>query len=470
MTESDSAFALFEDTPTRAALSALGFFAVDFVHGLSFSSSVMAAWGYTAAATQKMRFIDLIADDNDPAVFAGMADLWKGKRDSFTGTFRIRRADGTTVWAKVDYQVLSRQPDGSPRVMIGHDQDVDAIKKAELESRQRLVEIETIRRVSNDLSTSLDLDETVNSILEHTKRVIPYDKASVQLLEGDWLQVIGCYGFADRDATLKLRFKYPIPRSMSTLALQSRKPVVCADVENDFPDFYQAPDAKPIRSWMGIPLIANNEVLGLMALDSISKDFYTLRHQEMAEMMANHVAMAIEQACLYKNMQDMAKTDSLTGIGNRHSLRIHGPLMFEAARRNRKPLTILMADLDHFKNLNDTYGHDAGDLVLAETSVTMAARLRPEDLFIRYGGEEFLIILADADGITGLEVAERIRCSVYEHTFPGISPGITVSVGVHSAVPDQHDTLSGFIKEVDKALYQAKEQGRDRVIKSCLDL
>lgn len=467
MTENESAFWLFEDTPIRSALSALGFFAVDLATGRSFSSSVMATWGYTPEATKEMKFIDLVADDNEPEIFSGMADLWSGKLDSFSGTFKIRRADGEQVWAKVDYQVLSRQPDGTPHLMIGHDQDVDAIKQAELESKQRLVEIETIRRVSNDLSTSLDLDETVSSILEHTKRVIPYDKASVQLLQGDWLKVIGCYGFADREGTLKLRFKYPVPGSLSTLALQSRKPIVCADVQNDFPDFYQAPDAKPIRSWMGIPLIANNEVLGLMALDSVSRDFYTPRHQDMAEMMANHVAMAIEQACLYKNMQDMAKTDSLTGIGNRHSLRIHGPLMFDAAKRDRKTLTLLMADLDHFKNLNDTYGHDAGDVVLAATSVAMASKLRPEDLFIRYGGEEFLVILADADAKTGIEVAERIRCAVHEHSFPGIPGGITVSVGVHSAVPDLHDTLSGFIKEVDKALYQAKEQGRDRVTQSC---
>jgi len=467
MTPTDSAYWLFEDTPTRTALSALGFFAVDVVHGQAFSSSVMASWGYTPAATKEMKFIDLVADDNDPAIFAGMADLWSGKLDSFSGTFKIRKADGNPVWAKVDYQVLSRQSDGTPHLMIGHDQDVDAIKQAELESKQRLIEIETIRRVSNDLSTSLDLDETVSSILEHTKRVIPYDKATVQLLQGDWLKVIGCYGFADRESTLKLRFKYPVPSSLSTRALQSRKPVICADVEKDFPDFYQAPDAKPILSWMGIPLIANNEVLGLMALDSVSRDFYTQRHQEIAEMMANHVAMAIEQACLYKNMQEMAKTDSLTGIGNRHSLRIHGPLMFEAAKRDRKPLTLLMADLDHFKNFNDAYGHDAGDVVLAESSVAMASKLRPEDLFIRYGGEEFLVILAEADLKTGIDVAERIRCAVHDRVFPGIVGGITVSVGVHSAIPDLHDTLSGFIKHVDQALYQAKEQGRDRVVRSC---
>jgi len=464
MNDLDGVRLFFDDSPIREALSALGFFAIDYSDGRTCASSVWRSWGYTSVEMLQLRFGGLIDADNEASVFSGLDNLWSGITDSYSGVLMVRRADGSRAWARISCEVIARNADGTPRVLLGQDQDMDAIKHAELESRLHLDEIETIRRVSNDLSTSLDLEETVTSILEHTKRVIPYDKATVQLLNGEWLQVIGCFGFADREGTLKLRFKVPVPNSPSTLALQSRKPVVCNDLETGFPDFYQVPDAMPIRSWLGIPLIANNEVLGLMALDSVVKDFYTARHQQMAEMVANHVAMAIEKACLYKNMQDMAKTDGLTGIGNRHSLRLQGPLMLEAARRDRKPLTMLMADIDHFKDLNDTFGHDAGDIVLAEISSAMASKLRSQDLFVRYGGEEFLVILAEADGGTGAEVAERIRCMVSNHEFTGIPRRVTVSIGVYSAVPDQGSSLSGFIKEVDKALYQAKEQGRDRIV------
>ena len=322
------------------------------------------------------------------------------------------------------------------------------------------------RQVTRDLGNSLDLQETVSLILEHTKRAIHYDKATVQLLEGNWLQIVGGYGFNDPSATDKLRFKFPVANSPSTLALQSRKPVVCNDVLGCFPEFRQIPGEKLTLSWLGIPLIANNEVLGLMAMDSVVKDFYTPRHQRIAEMVGSHMALAMEKAFLYRNMQNMARTDSLTGIGNRHSLRVQGHTIFNLVKEHQKTLTVLMADLDHFKLLNDSLGHSAGDAVLMETAAIIASRLRSQDLFIRYGGEEFLALLADTDANQGREIAERILTAVREHSFMNHGQKITISIGVHSAVPGRNDTLSGFIAIADKALYQAKRLGRDRVMPS----
>ncbi|OHD80784.1 MAG: hypothetical protein A3J97_01520 [Spirochaetes bacterium RIFOXYC1_FULL_54_7] len=467
MNQQDAIRQLFEDSGFQARLSALGFFVMDLAGGRTFPSSVWKALGYGNEPMIGQSLIDLVHPDDIGFFAAEMEELLAGRRDSLSGTFRVRRKDGSWTWLEVLYSILYRSVDGRPQVILGHDQDVDGIKRAERESRERLEELETIRQVTRDLGNSLDLQETVGSILEHTRRAIPYDKATVQLLETSWLQVIGSYGFIDPAATIKLRFNYPVAGSPSTLALQSRKPVVCNDVLADFPEFHQIPGEKPILSWLGIPLIANNEVLGLMALDSVIKGFYTPRHQRIAEMVGSHMALAMEKAFLYLNMQNMAKTDSLTGIGNRHSLRIQGGLLFEHARTNQKMLTFMMADLDHFKLLNDRLGHDAGDVVLAETTSIMSSKLRSHDLFIRYGGEEFLAILSDTDARRGHEIAERIRCAVNEHAFMDAGHKITVSIGVHSAVPLPGDTLMGFITAADKALYKAKEQGRDRVMGSC---
>jgi diguanylate cyclase (GGDEF)-like protein len=184
-------------------------------------------------------------------------------------------------------------------------------------------------------------------------------------------------------------------------------------------------------------------------------------------MVGSHMALAMEKAFLYRNMATMAKTDSLTGIGNRHSLRIQGSQVFDNAKARHTLLTFLMADLDHFKDLNDALGHDAGDVVLSEAAVIMSSRLRSQDLFIRYGGEEFLAILTDTDEVHGREIAERIRCALNTHSFAGIARQVTVSIGLHSAVPGPDDTLMDFISAADKALYQAKLLGRDRVVSSC---
>ena len=469
MNKRDSVRQLFEDFAFQARLSALGFFVMDLANGKALPSSLWQSLGHGSQPMIGQSIMDLVHPD-DAGLFASeMEELLGGQMDSLVRTIRLRRKDGSYTWLEVSYTILYRSPDGRAEVILGHDQDVDAIKSAEQESRERLDELETIRQVTKDLSKSLDLKETVNAILKHTSRAIPYDKATVQILEDCWLKVIGSYGFIDPSATGKLRFKYPVEGSPSTLALQTKKPVVCNDVPSNFPGFHQVPTEKIILSWLGIPLIANNEVIGLMTLDSTIKDFYTPRHQRIAEMVGSHMALAMEKAFLYRNMQDMAKTDSLTGIGNRHSLRIHGSLVFEQAKLKHKNLTFLMADLDHFKELNDSLGHDAGDVVLSEAAAIMSSRLRSHDLFIRYGGEEFLAILSDTKGVRGREIAERIRCALNTHSFAGISRQVTVSIGLHSGVPGPEDTLMDFITTADKALYKAKEQGRDRVVDSCDD-
>jgi diguanylate cyclase (GGDEF)-like protein/PAS domain S-box-containing protein len=467
MNDRDSVRPLFEDFGFQARLSALGFFIMDLVSGKTIPSSLWQDLGHGDQPLIGQSIMDLVHPEDAGQLATEMEALLVGKVDSLTRTFRLRRKDSSFIWLEVSYTILYRSADGRAEVILGHDQDVDAIKRAEQESRERLEELETIRQVTKDLSQSLDLKETVGAMLEHTSRAIPYDKATVQILEDGWLQVLGSYGFIDPASTGKLRFKYPVEGSPSTLALQTRKPVVCNDVVCCFPGFHQVPTEKTILSWLGIPLIANNEVIGLMTLDSIHKDFYTPRHQRIAEMVGSHMALAMEKAFLYRNMQDMATTDSLTGIGNRHSLRIQGTMVFEHAKANRKLLTFLMADLDHFKELNDSLGHDAGDVVLSEAAAIMSSRLRSQDLFIRYGGEEFLAILSDADSKRSREIAERVRCALHDHSFAGIARQVTVSIGMHSAIPSREDTLMDFITAADKALYLAKEQGRNRVIASC---
>lgn len=469
MNHRDAVRQLFEDSGFQARLSALGFFVMDLASGRAIPSFLWQSLGYGSEPMIGQTIMDLVHPDDAGHLAVEMEELLSGKMDTLSRTFRLSRSDGSWAWLEVSYTILYRSADGRAEVILGHDQDVDSIKRAEQESRERLDELETIRQVARDLGRSLDLQETVTAILEHTRRAIPYDKATVQLLEDCWLQVMGSYGFIDPSATIKLRFKYPVKGSPSTLALKSKKPVVCNDVLSGFPGFYQVPSEKPILSWLGIPLIANNEVIGLMALDSTLKDFYTPRHQRIAEMVGSHMALAMEKAFLYRNMQEMAKTDSLTGIGNRYSLRIQGSLVFEHAKANHKILTFLMADLDHFKELNDSLGHDAGDVVLSEAAALMSSRLRSQDLFIRYGGEEFLAILSDTESSRGWEIAERIRCALQNHEFAGIARQVTVSIGLHSEVPGPEATLMDFITAADKALYKAKQQGRNRVRSSCND-
>ena len=134
------------------------------------------------------------------------------------------------------------------------------------------------------------------------------------------------------------------------------------------------------------------------------------------------------------------------------------------SRRYKKPLTLFMIDIDHFKNLNDTYGHQAGDHVLRRVSEVLAAGLREYDIVARYGGEEFSIILPATGKDTGATIAERLRASVekqkYRHKDKSIP--VTISLGVAS-YPEDGDSPEGLISAADKALYAAKESGRNQV-------
>ncbi len=161
----------------------------------------------------------------------------------------------------------------------------------------------------------------------------------------------------------------------------------------------------------------------------------------------------------------MASTDMLTGLSNRYSFLDTAHRVFTRNRVNGSPIAILFIDIDHFKSINDTYGHAFGDAVLAALGRAINESLRPTDLACRYGGEEFVVLLQQAEMSVALKVAERVRGAACRLSFPQ-EPNFTftLSVGVAAEMPSDRDTLELFISHADTALYTAKRTGRDRVV------
>ncbi|MRG55599.1 PleD family two-component system response regulator [Phyllobacterium sp. SYP-B3895] len=164
---------------------------------------------------------------------------------------------------------------------------------------------------------------------------------------------------------------------------------------------------------------------------------------------------------------EMAVTDSLTGLHNRLYLETHLATLFKRAVERRRPLSVLMTDIDRFKLINDTHGHDGGDEVLREFAKRLRRNVRGSDLASRYGGEEFFIVMPDTDTSIAAVVAERIRREVASTPFPvnknAISVPVTISVGIASVLPTG-DSVSALLKRADDALYDAKAAGRNRVV------
>jgi diguanylate cyclase len=158
----------------------------------------------------------------------------------------------------------------------------------------------------------------------------------------------------------------------------------------------------------------------------------------------------------------MARTDELTGIANRRAFMELGEQTTRLCQRQAKPLSALLVDVDNFKRINDTYGHSAGDLVLAQVGALLAQQFRAADVCGRLGGEEFAVLLADTDAIAAASVAEKLRRAVADATVPWQALNLQVTVSIGVATFGGH--LGTLLHRADTAMYQAKESGRNRVV------
>ncbi|MFW6288792.1 MAG: GGDEF domain-containing protein, partial [Spirochaetota bacterium] len=302
---------------------------------------------------------------------------------------------------------------------------------------------------------------TVGLVLDQALNVVPYDTATVQLLRSGVLEVIGGSGWEDIDTIRGLRIPCP-GYSPHSRAIETRNALVVRDVVEEFPRFTNISDTE-IRSWLGIPLIVHGEVIGLLAFDSGVPDFFTTKHVRLAAALGDHVAVAIQNARLYEQTRALAMTDSLTGVATRRSFFVEAERALEQAKRSNRFISVIMADLDNFKLINDQYGHARGDEAIRLAAEAAEAVLRRSDVIGRYGGEEFSVFLPDTDEAAAETTAERLRTQVGEIVVPGTTQALSVSIGVVSRVPDNADTVDSILEKADRAMYAAKHHGRNRV-------
>jgi two-component system, cell cycle response regulator len=192
-------------------------------------------------------------------------------------------------------------------------------------------------------------------------------------------------------------------------------------------------------------------------LEMLARVRTQVRRRRYTERLRDNVQMSIE----------MAITDALTGLHNRRYMESHLSTLVEQAGLRGKPLTVLVLDIDYFKSVNDTHGHDAGDDVLREFAQRLKKSIRGIDLACRYGGEEFVVVMPETDMAVATMVAERLRRRVACEPFPvcrgANAVEITISIGL-AAQASTNDTAANVLKRADQALYRAKRDGRNRVV------
>lgn len=209
-------------------------------------------------------------------------------------------------------------------------------------------------------------------------------------------------------------------------------------------------------------LQTQNQIMGEIVFHRSTR----YREHELAniEGLMSTLVYPVRNALRYHEALQAAFRDPLTGTGNRAALNNTLSREIEMAKRHNVPLSLLMLDLDKFKDVNDGYGHTMGDHVLVSAADCIMQCIRQTDVCFRYGGEEFLILLSNANHGGALRIAERIRCGIAELLFTHNNKSLQITTSIGCATLTEKDDMESLIQRADGALYQAKRSGRNRVI------
>ncbi len=211
-----------------------------------------------------------------------------------------------------------------------------------------------------------------------------------------------------------------------------------------------------------VPLVDKGNVIGLLLVrsDDVSRG-WAEKELLLLHTVADQLTVAVNQAHMFAEMQQQAETDSLTGCYNRRPFELRLDQNLQLATRMCESFSLVMMDLDNFKQVNDRAGHEAGDVALCMLADILGTSLRAVDTAARFGGDEFVIILPQADSEGALLVAERLRKRIEQIDVPGFGP-VTCSFGI-ATFPNHASSRNGLLEAADRALYDAKSAGRNRV-------
>jgi diguanylate cyclase (GGDEF)-like protein len=350
---------------------------------------------------------------------------------------------------------LAEQAAGQVALAIARARSLEA-------SQRRAQEAENLRQATAALAAALDLRQVLDNILEHLEQVIPYDRACVYLLEEQTLHAVAANGF-DVDQQV-LGYNFPVSNALAQQMMITSHPLILENAAQE-PRFAGWLETGFVQAWMGVPLIIHANLIGILTLGSQVHGTYGRDQANLALAFASQAAAAIANARLFSEVQRLAITDPLTGLYNRRGFSEIGHREVERTRRYKRPLSVIMIDIDHFKNINDTYKHAVGDQVLRILAERCRNRTREVDILGRYGGEEIVILLPETDRAGGLRAAEYLRRDVAESPFETeVGPlWVTISLGVADAMNGECE-LDELVDRADAAMYAAKQSGRNRVM------
>lgn len=333
------------------------------------------------------------------------------------------------------------------------------------EETRRVRELNALNTATTALLSTIDLETLLVQILDAAQLAIPAaEQGTLYLLAPDTgsLEIRAMIGF--RDPRIHKVTSYHI-QSHAARAVHEKRSLMFHNIEQEFiPGGSQMDGQSLVRSAIIAPLMQSNKVLGALSLTGSRPRLFRESDLRLLDSFAATATAALHNATLYAEVQRLATTDTLTEQYNRRRFFELGEMEMHRYRRFHNPLSAIMLDLDNFKEINDTHGHAVGDFVLFTVARRIRNSVRVVDILGRYGGDEFAILLPDADQNEAREIAERIRQAIIGEPIH-ISGGeleVSISLGIAQAA-DEEESLSSLLGRADSALYNAKQQGRNCV-------
>ena len=320
-------------------------------------------------------------------------------------------------------------------------------------------ELDALKKLSLNLTSSLDLPTVLDAVVTEAMRLVDNARtAHIFLYNTDGHLEFGAA--LSSDGTRNQPVAMPRKEGLTYLVAQSGVQQIIQDMKNH-PLYQGSPDTWQ-GSIIGIPLKFNDNVVGVMNLSKSVPSGFTSSELRLLGLLADQAAVAISNASLHQLVSVRAYTDTVTGIPNRRALDEHLEQEVYNARRNGYPFAVIMMDLDGFKVVNDTYGHAIGDQVLRLVSNYLATVLRSTDFLVRYGGDEFTLILSKTDSSAARLVMEKVLEKIQNFSF--VAPDKTkIKLGLSAGIafyPVHARTPADLLHASDDALYQAKKQNR----------
>lgn len=336
-----------------------------------------------------------------------------------------------------------------------------AAHRANQKLQERIVQLNALYQVSQLATNRDNYDDILTEILRIAETVLPEGRDAILLIDPDSgkLRLTASIGYRKEAQDLEIS----LGEGVTGRSAESGEVVVVDDLSQEA-DYI--PGVFGARSEIAIPLTVKGRVIGILNSESVRPKAYSKANIPALSLIAQQAAVVLRTAQLHEETRRLASTDHLTGLWNRRHLLEQLELNLSRARRFKEQLAVVFIDLDHFKEINDRYGHPAGDATLERIGRALGESIREPDLIGRMGGEEFAVILIQCGSERAFQVAERLRRKIRNLRLEPQGQydlQLSLSAGI-SVFPDDASTLEELFRQADAALYEAKTQGRNRVV------